>query len=701
LDKIRELSKLNNNVYLSATIDKIDEYDYYNKDIRDMIEQKYLCDYNIHIPIFTNDVTNKNVCEHLISKYRNIIIYCNSQKEGKKINELMNKLQPKCSEYIDCDTTKTKRNSIINKYKKGDIPFLINVRILVEGFNAPITRGVCFLHLPRSKTAAIQIIGRALRKHPMKTIANVILPFSTNEDGKDIGSFLKVMSENDSRIKKSFNEKKTGGYIEIEKVKNKDEKVNDKNEEEVEFKYNMVYDKLGILVNNEEIWEKRLEELQDYLDLHKKRPSCKDKNKKIKSLGLWTNSQAKTYHKHIYIMKEKKVRKMWEIFTNNNLKYFIDKNTQWMINLNKVKEYITKNKKKPLNYDKNEETKKLASWLSSQSTNYSKKNRMMKNQNTIKIWEKFINDYSEYFDNYESKWINNLNKIKEYINKNKKKPTDNGKDERINTLSRWLSAQQTNYCKNICTLKKEHMRKIWIEFTNEYSIYFYDNDTIWINNLNKVKEYIDKYKKKPSRVDKNKEINKLARWISFQLQNYLKNQFIMTKDNIKKLWTEFLRLYSEYFLDNETTWINNLNKTKEYININKKRPSEVNKDIAVNTLGKWISIQLKNHSKEQNIMKNEKIKNMWEKFIDDYNEYFADRDILWITILKKVKEYININKKRPTNNDNKKLKTWISTQIINYQKKEQIMKEDKIRKDWEDFIDDYSEYFQNNKNIGT
>lgn len=116
----------------------------------------------------------------------------------------------------------------------------------------------------------------------MKTIANVILPFSADEDGKDISSFLKVMSENDSRIKKSFNEKKTGGYIEIEKVKNKDEKVNDKNEEEkeVEFKYNMVYDKLGILVNNEEIWEKQLEEVKKHIDTYKKRPSGRDKNKK-------------------------------------------------------------------------------------------------------------------------------------------------------------------------------------------------------------------------------------------------------------------------------------------------------------------------------------------------------------------------------------------------------------------------------------
>jgi hypothetical protein len=46
---IKNLSKYNNNVYLSATIDEIDNFIYYKKDIRDMIEQKYLCDYNIEI----------------------------------------------------------------------------------------------------------------------------------------------------------------------------------------------------------------------------------------------------------------------------------------------------------------------------------------------------------------------------------------------------------------------------------------------------------------------------------------------------------------------------------------------------------------------------------------------------------------------------------------------------------------------------
>lgn len=70
---------------------------------------------------------------------------------------------------------------LLKKYKEGKIPFLVNVRILVEGFDAPITKGICFMHLPSSNTTLIQIIGRALRLHPLKTIAHIILPFSTKK----------------------------------------------------------------------------------------------------------------------------------------------------------------------------------------------------------------------------------------------------------------------------------------------------------------------------------------------------------------------------------------------------------------------------------------------------------------------------------------------------------------------------------------
>jgi len=295
---IKDLTKYENNVYLSATIDQTDNFEYFSKDIRTMIDMDYLSDYQIHIPIFSDDPTNKNICEHLLASYRSIIIYCNSQKEGQQINKLINELQSNSSEYIDCNTPKKLRNDIIRKYKNGLIPFLVNVRILVEGFDAPITKGVCFLHLPTNKTTLIQIIGRALRLHPTKTIANIILPYSLDQDGNNICNFLKVMAKNDSRIKRSFENKKLGGYISIETIDQEET-----NNENIEFKYNMIYNSMSALLNREEIWMNRLEEVKKYIDENGKRPSCHDKNKKIKVLGTWINIQQKNYKNRKYIMK--------------------------------------------------------------------------------------------------------------------------------------------------------------------------------------------------------------------------------------------------------------------------------------------------------------------------------------------------------------------------------------------------------------
>ena len=193
--------------------------------------------FKIHIPIFNDDPTNKTVCQYLLKNYRNIIIYCNSRKEGIKLNKLFNKLQMNSSAYVDCLTSKKKRNEIINKYKSGKIPFLVNVRILIEGFNSPITKGVCFMHIPNTQKTLIQIIGRALRLHPQKTIANIILPFSTNDDEKYINNFMKIMARNDTRIKKSFENKTLGGYISIENDNDDEEEEN----RELELRYEMIY----------------------------------------------------------------------------------------------------------------------------------------------------------------------------------------------------------------------------------------------------------------------------------------------------------------------------------------------------------------------------------------------------------------------------------------------------------------------------
>ena len=545
---IKSLVKYNNNVYLSATIDSIDNFEYYSKDIRNMIELKYLCDYQIHVPIFNDDPTNKNICTHLLKNYRNIIIYCNSQKEGKQINKLMNELQLNSSEYIDCNTPKKKRNNIIDKYKNSEIAFLVNVRILVEGFDAPITKGVCFLHLPTNKTTLIQIIGRCLRLHPTKTIANIILPFSSNEDEKNICNFLKVIAKNDSRIKKSFESKTLGGYISIE---NLEETEN----ENIEFKYNMIYDSMGFLTNGIEIWMKRLEEVIQYIDTNLKRPPTIDKDKEIKQLGYWISHQRQNYKKKEGIMLNEEIYNKWTEFINNPKykKYFQSAEDDWNELFNQVIQYIDTNLKRPSIKDKDKEIKQLGYWISDKQKNYKKKEKIMKNEEIYNKWTEFINNpkYKKYFQSAEDNWNESFNQIIQYIDTNLKRPSTIDKDKEIKQLAKWLSHQQQNYKKKECIMSNEEIYNKWTEFINnpKYKIYFQSAEDNWNESLNEVIQYIDTNLKRPSTHDKDTQIKQLGIWINNQQNNYNKKIYIMSNELIYNKWTEFIisEKYKKYF----------------------------------------------------------------------------------------------------------------------------------------------------------
>jgi superfamily II DNA or RNA helicase len=356
IDTIKSLKQYNNNVYLSATIDENKDMLYYSKDIREMINLGHLCDYTINIPIFNDDPTNKNICEYLISRYRNVIIYCNSQKEGCEINILMNELLPNCSEYIDCNTTRVKRAKIIKNYKSGNLPFLVNVRVLAEGFDAPITKGVCFMHLPKSEDTIIQIVGRALRLHPEKKIANIILPYSTSDDEKSIGHFLKVMARNDKRVRRSYESRVLGGYINLVNVKSNDEDGNEcEVSRDIELKYEMIYNSIGELQNGIEVWKSNLDECDGYANKNEKMPSGSSENIRIKYLGMWLYLQKQNYKNKEQIMKNDTVRKMWEQFLIKYKKYFLTSEDKWTNKINDVIKYVDKCKCMPSPTSKNKE----------------------------------------------------------------------------------------------------------------------------------------------------------------------------------------------------------------------------------------------------------------------------------------------------------------------------------------------------------
>jgi len=715
---IKEFSKLNNNVYLSATIDAHHGFKFYQKDIREMIEKGYLCDYTINIPIFNEDPTNILVCKYLIKNHHNIIIYCNSHKDGKSINKLMNSIQKGCSEYIDCHTSRKKRNDILNNYKSGKLPFLVNVKILVEGFDAPITNGVCFMSLPSSSTTLIQIIGRALRLDPkrLKTMAKVILPFSKKEDEKAISNFMKVMAKNDSRIRKSYDNKKLGGYFNIENIFDDEEKIEDLDlMVEPNIKYELIFDKMGTLKNSEEIWLKKLEEVKKYIDENKELPSKYHANQNIKIWGNWISTQKANYKNKLKIMSNINIYKKWYEFINdNNYKNYFDNNIMvWLNTFEKIKIYIENNKKCPTRNDPDINVKYFSQWISKQIM-YNKKNiYVMKNEEIHTIWNNFINDinYKDYFIDKHTLWEKKLEYLKEYIDINKKLPSKNDTNIDIKKLYVWITVQKRTYKnrKDLMTVSK--IFELWKSFINDikYKEYFFDKQIIWHTTYEKVKIYIDTYNKRPSSSDKNILIKQLATWVNTQLQNFKLKNNNMKDPEIYTEWFKFMNdnKYKDYFLDNNNIWLNSLENVKKYINTHNKRPSCMCKDKEIKSLGEWIIHQISNYKNKTKIMKDSIIYNEWTNFINDdiYKEYFLDNNTIWFNNLVKVKKYIDENNKRPSsvskNKEIKTLGTWINTQQRNYKNNKEIMKDSTIYDEWTNFInsDKYNEYFLDNNTI--
>jgi superfamily II DNA or RNA helicase len=625
-DIIKSFSKFNNNIYLSATIDEQDGFEYYVKDIRDMIDKKYLCDYTINIPIFEHDPTDRNICEYLLKEHRNIIIYCDSHNEGKKINNLLNTLQKNSSEYVDCNTSKSQRKTILDRYKSGELPFIVNVRILIEGFDAPIAQGVCFMHMPSSKTTLIQIIGRALRPHFSKSFAKIILPFSSdnNDDISSIKKFMEIMAKNDRRIRQSFEKKIVGGYISLEKHINPDDRT--ACDKDIDFKYELIFNSLGIVVGGKEIWIGKLDGVKNYMCENKKRPSEDSKDKMEKIMGRWISHQLTNYKNKKYIMINDDIRKIWEEFVNSEeySKYFMSNEKIWIDKCNKLKKIIDDNGRKPKN---NESEAEVFHWLAHQPHNYMNHIGLMENSRIRKMWEDFINDekYNKYFMSNETTWKENRTKLITYMEREKDIPHQRSKknDDDTEQLANWVCTQKSNYEKKAYIMADDEIRKMWEDLIKDkkYFEYFLSLDEKWVLNLNGISKFIDDNKKLPSGKSPNKYEKYLGNWLFDQIKNSKNGRHhscVNTGEN-RQLWEKFIDKYSKYFLSQDDKWVLQLNDTQRFIDANKRRASDKSVNENEKKIGMWVYRQIASYNK--NKMVNGR-KLMWEKFIEMYSKYF-------------------------------------------------------------------------------
>jgi hypothetical protein len=197
----------------------------------------------------------------------------------------------------------------------------------------------------------------------------------------------------------------------------------------------------------------------------------------------------------------------------------------------------------------------------------------------------------------------------------------------------------------------------------------------------------------------------------------------------KTEWENFIKdhTYSKFFTSERDTWLCKLEELKQYISTHNKRPSRDSKDAKVVELGRWLVNQTRNYQRntdeqhdrlnksyvntdEFSLKSNPNDRNIWENFITDpkYSQYFDNIAInpnpnaytnsdstyqeYWISKLNELKQYIQINNKRPSQSDsiayNKQLAKWLHKQIYHYRYNITVMLNPIIKKLWEEFVAD-------------
>jgi len=162
---------------------------------------------------------------------------------------------------------------------------------------------------------------------------------------------------------------------------------------------------------------------------------------------------------------------------------------------------MDKENKKPNICSNNKDEQFLCSWIYNQVANYKNKMGSMNNEERQQMWEEFFKDekYKDYFIDNDEVWNTKFEEVKKFMDDNKKRPNKRRSiNEDENVLGCWITHQIQNYKKKQRAFNTEERRKIWEEFVEKYKEYLVSDDEKWDTKFEELKQFMHKYKKRPS-----------------------------------------------------------------------------------------------------------------------------------------------------------------------------------------------------------
>lgn len=177
----------------------------YEVSVRELIVQGYLCplvskagivraDFDrLHVRAgeFAADETEdmmdsdrlvEAACEEMVGSTRDrhaVLIFASGIRHGRHIVQVLREKHNIECGFVAGETPAAERDTILGRFRRGELKFLCNVNVLTTGFDAPHIDCVVLLRPTMSPGLYYQMVGRGFRLHPGKTNC-LVLDFGGN-----------------------------------------------------------------------------------------------------------------------------------------------------------------------------------------------------------------------------------------------------------------------------------------------------------------------------------------------------------------------------------------------------------------------------------------------------------------------------------------------------------------------------------------
>ena len=178
------------------------------------IEEKYIVDFNVVVPVFDRLESYEEQLVDLIqynAEWGQILAYTNNRQEAQEFAQDLDTAKVS-NVYIDGTMSAEERQSKLDKFHNGQVRVIVSVYVLKEGVDLPHSCTCLFVRPRNSAINVTQCLGRILRLSPNKFEGYVVLP-STDEE-VELRRFIRLLGLIDPRIAAAIRSR-NGGRVDI------------------------------------------------------------------------------------------------------------------------------------------------------------------------------------------------------------------------------------------------------------------------------------------------------------------------------------------------------------------------------------------------------------------------------------------------------------------------------------------------------